>query len=158
MSEQKIQAIDHIVFTVFPETAQARVDKLAATLGIDLPSTTPMSPAIRVWINLDAGIEVVAPVARAGSPEAPPGVDDVLEALYTFLDTRGEGVSRVVFGVQDLDASLERASSLGSPLGWKFTSGPEDLMPNYSAFEEADIDEIAGVAWMFSRIVPAGKP
>lgn len=56
---------------------------------------------VRVAINFEAGVEIIAPLAGRDSE------------LVTMLESRGEGIMGVVFAVPDADASRTAAATHG---------------------------------------------
>jgi hypothetical protein len=61
-----------------------------------------------MYLSWEAGLEVVAPMAAR---------TEFNRALHERLDTQGEGLLGVVFGVKDLDRHKARLEALGMGLG-----------------------------------------
>ena len=95
--------IDHIAVCVHPQNLVAAVQRFNDMLGIDLegPYLLEMVNLV-IYIDWDAGMEVVAPTETDGFPEA-----------VTFLEQHGEGIFDVIFAVDDPDATTARLKALG---------------------------------------------
>lgn len=74
-------------------------------LGAELVDFAPPGLGIRVLINWDAGVEIIAPHGDGGT---------VGPRVRAFLDERGEGVYAVVVEVEDLDDAAEQARAAGA--------------------------------------------
>jgi 4-hydroxyphenylpyruvate dioxygenase-like putative hemolysin len=97
--------IDHVAVCVWPENLTSAVARFTELLDLEFEGPFELTEAgLRVYIDWDAGIEVVAPT-NADKPWA--------AQRLRFLEEKGEGVYRVVFGVADLPAALRRASAAG---------------------------------------------
>lgn len=154
---QSIQRVDHITFIFYPENAEGEVARLESTLGVNIPPSPPLSPVIRLWVDFASGLEVITPIGRADEVGATGEDAAILDKLYEHLDTRGEGVITVVFGVADLDAAVRRADQAGATIGGRYTSPPpaaEDLL---DGFEEVEIGPLAGVNFLLGRVVLKGE-
>jgi hypothetical protein len=138
--------IDHIVFVVHPETADGAAERFEQVLGISFTDRYEV-PAIgiRLYIDWSAGIEIVTPVDRSLAVE-----------YAEHLDKYGEGIFRLVFGVANLDASLERVQSLGLKVHKRFdvlTIRPQ-WTELFSRLDESIIDAVHGVRLNLGQIEP----
>jgi hypothetical protein len=85
--------LHHVVFCVRHDN-QERAADLWRDLGLTFAEVPLPDLGIRVLIDWDAGIELVAPVPGSGAEAA---------AFATFLETRGEGIYSVVMAVDEVD-------------------------------------------------------
>jgi 4-hydroxyphenylpyruvate dioxygenase-like putative hemolysin len=101
---RSLNRIDHIVICVRPENLASAVSHFTELLDITLegPFESPEA-GLTIYIDWDAGFEVVSPTHSNGSWDEP----------RRFLEEKGEGIFRLVFGVPDQDAALKRANALG---------------------------------------------
>lgn len=152
--DQRVLQVNHVCLIYYPENVERAVAALERFLGVPFPEIRAKASGFRVWMNLDAGLEILAPVGRAGDVGAVGAVAERIDSLYQHLDTRGEGQWAVVFGVADLDEAVERAADAGAVPGARWEGAPADVSPLYERFEEQEIGEFHGVNWLFGHIVP----
>jgi 4-hydroxyphenylpyruvate dioxygenase-like putative hemolysin len=143
--QQNIQRIDHFIWLVKIESFDKCVAQLNAFLGIHLEVHDRPSRGVRVAIDWDAGIEVVAPT----DPESYYG---------KRLAERGEGMHALNFGVNDLDEAIERAERAGfklahvnDPLADESPFGEKFKVIREAFFDPADV---FGVTVRLGQIEP----
>lgn len=100
--------IDHVAWISWPETLAANIAQLEKLSGAKLTRFERQDMGFVMYISWEAGLEVVSPLAE---PTA------FNQWLRDWLETRGEGVMSVVFGVRDLDRHKARLEALGFPVG-----------------------------------------
>jgi len=100
--------IDHVAWISRLENIEANVRELEKLAGAKLTRFERKDMGFVMYISWEAGLEVVAPL------ETP---TEFNQMLRDWLDTRGEGVMSVVFGVKDLDKHKARLEALGFEVG-----------------------------------------
>lgn len=100
--------IDHVAWISRLENLDANIAELESLTGATLTRFERKDMGFVMCISWEAGLEVVAPL------EEP---TDFNQWLRDWLDTRGEGVISVVFGVKDLDRHKARLAALGIEVG-----------------------------------------
>lgn len=103
-----INHVDHVAWLSRPENLEANVAHLEKLTGATLARFDREDMGFSMCISWEAGLEVVAPMERR---------TDFNSWLWSELETKGEGVSSVVFGVRDLDAHKARLEAIGIPVG-----------------------------------------
>lgn len=111
-----INHVDHVAWISRPENLDANVAQLEKLTGATLTRFARNDMGFTMCISWEAGLEVVAPMeART----------DFNAWLWSELETKGEGVTSVVFGVKDLEAHKARLESLGCNVGPLMDDHPE---------------------------------
>jgi hypothetical protein len=100
--------IDHVTWISRLENIEANVAQLEKLAGAKLTRFARKDMGFVMYISWEAGLEVVAPL------EEP---TEFKQMLRDWLDTRGEGIMAVVFGVKDLDRHKARLEALGFGVG-----------------------------------------
>jgi hypothetical protein len=104
--------IDHVAWMVKPENHDASVEKLSKLLGVTFEADDGGPDfGLRITWSWTAGLEVLSPCGDRAIPHC--------EMAWKFLETKGEGLFAMVFGVKDVQATIDHARSLGyepSPL------------------------------------------
>lgn len=100
--------VDHVAWISRPETLAANIAQLEALTGAQLTRFQREDMGFVMHISWEAGLEVVSPMETR---------TEFNQMLWDWLDTRGEGVMSVVFGVRDLDAHKARLAALGFEAG-----------------------------------------
>ena len=108
--------IDHVAWISWPETLEANIAQLEKLAGAKLTRFERKDMGFVMYINWEAGLEVVAPL---------PEPTEFNQWLREWLETRGEGVMSVVFGVRDLDKHKARLEALGFEVGPLMDDHPE---------------------------------
>ncbi|MCB2076421.1 MAG: hypothetical protein KDE55_01855 [Novosphingobium sp.] len=109
---QITRRIDHVAWMVRPENHDAAVEKLSKLFDVTFEADDGGPDfGLRITWSWSAGLEVLSPCGDRAIPHCDMG--------WKFIETKGEGLFAVVFGVDDVEATIERARSLGydpSPL------------------------------------------
>jgi hypothetical protein len=100
--------IDHAVWISRVENIEKNVAALEKVTNVKLTRFDRQDMGFVMYLCWEAGLEVVAPMAKR---------TDFNQALYDRLETQGEGLLGVVFGVKDLDKHRARLEALGIGLG-----------------------------------------
>lgn len=96
--------LHHVVFAIAPERLDAAADYLRA-LGFEFVSFEHAELHLRIHLDWDRGIELIAPTA-----DAPSGPGTAKE----FLSRNGDGVFSVVVRVPDCDSAERSAQRHGT--------------------------------------------
>lgn len=126
----KQMGINRVVLAVWDlEDGMAFYSKLLSSAFTETTTDLGRSFGVRVAMNFDAGVELVAPL---------PGAET--SSVRDFLEENGEGVSGVVFAVPDADEARDAAASLGWTPNFKVDFGPDrlenELGGRFSTFKE----------------------
>lgn len=100
--------IDHVAWISRLETIEANVRELEKLSGAKLTRFERKDMGFVMYISWEAGLEVVAPLDEP---------TEFNQMLRDWLETRGEGVMSVVFGVKDLEKHKKRLEALGFEVG-----------------------------------------
>jgi hypothetical protein len=100
--------VDHVAWISKLENLEANVAQLEKLADAKLTRFERKDMGFVMYINWEAGLEVVAPL---------PKPTEFNQVLRDWLDTRGEGVMSVVFGVRDLERHKARLEALGFEVG-----------------------------------------
>lgn len=106
--EKFINHVDHVAWLVRPENLDEQVALLEKVTGATLRRFARADMGFTMCISWAAGLEVVSPHEERTEFNA---------WLWSELETKGEGVTSVVFGVKDLDWHKERLEKMGIPVG-----------------------------------------
>lgn len=132
-----IRGIDHVVLLVRGDHIDAIAKQWTDILGVEFEEMADETLGVRVVINLDAGIELLAPLGSYGSHGA---------VLEQHLAEHGEGFFSLVVKVDDAEAAGERAVAAGSTVVRRFeTSGSEVYAHRYDRFLELALTPIGGI-------------
>jgi hypothetical protein len=100
--------IDHVVWISRLESIEANVAALEKLTEAKLTRFDRTDMGFVMYLSWEAGLEVVAPMTER---------TEFNQALYERLQTHGEGLLGVVFGVRDLDKHKARLEGLGMWVG-----------------------------------------
>lgn len=139
--------IDHVAWMCRPENHDAYVKKLSDLLEVTFEANDGGPEfGLRLSWSWSAGLEVLSPAGN----EKPHS-----KMCWDFLEKKGEGLFAVVFGVDDVQKSIDRAKSLGytpSPLLYL----PETTKPWRKRVEECTesvLDVFLGENLAIGRII-----
>jgi len=103
-----VNHIDHVTWISRPENIEANVTLLEKLADAKLERFERKDMGFIMYLNWEAGLEVVTPM---------PEHTDFNQMLYDRLETHGEGLLGVVFGVKDLDKHKDRLEAQGFEVG-----------------------------------------
>jgi hypothetical protein len=103
-----IQHVDHAVWISRLENIEAHVAMLETVTGAKLERFERKDMGFAMYLDWEAGLEVVAPL---------PDRTGFNQALYERLESHGEGMLGVVFGVEDLERHREKLEAKGLVVG-----------------------------------------
>lgn len=100
MIQQAKQRIDHIAITVYLENLDLYVERFSTLLGVTFdPIIHSKEADVAAALSWDSGLELVAPLSRQGY-------------FWDRLQRFGEGVTSLIFGVDDMDEAIARVRSM----------------------------------------------
>ena len=103
-----INHVDHVAWLVRPENLDGHIEQLEKVTGATLKRFSRADMGFTMCISWAAGLEVVCPHEER---------TEFNSWLWSELETKGEGVTSVVFGVKDLDWHKARLEKMGIPVG-----------------------------------------
>lgn len=103
-----VNHVDHVAWISRPENLDANVAQLEKLTGASLVRFSRQDMGFTMCIDWEAGLEVVAPMEER---------TDFNTWLWSELESKGEGVSSVVFGVQGLEQHKARLEKMGIEVG-----------------------------------------
>jgi len=131
---QNRNRVDHVAFLLRPENFDSARARAADLLGLNFEGPYDLDQAgLRICIDWAAGIEFITPVDPANA-----------RIQAAFLDQHGEGFYRLVFGVTDLAAALERACAGGMQAGLRMDGLSIDSAwrDRFARMDEVTIGEV----------------
>lgn len=111
-----VNHIDHVTWISRPESIEANVAMLEKLTGATLTRFDRRDMGFTMYLSWEAGLEVVTPMAEP---------TEFNQALKARLETEGEGILGVVFGVRDLEKHKARLAALGIEAGAEMDDHPE---------------------------------
>lgn len=144
---QNIGRINHIAIVVHRENLEAAVTSFSELLDIEFEGPfDSKSGGLLVYINVDAGVELVAPYNR-----------EIATRHFEHLEKHGEGVMTVAFGIADRAAAAARAEKLGYEI-WRWADGfdiNEAWKERFEVFDEAALTPpLHGTRLKFCELAP----
>lgn len=103
-----VNHIDHVTWISRLETLEENVAQLEAVTDGKLLRFQREDMGFVMYIDWDAGLEVVAPMDQR---------TEFNVMLHDWLETRGEGLMGVVFGVDDLEKHKDLLEGKNIPVG-----------------------------------------
>jgi hypothetical protein len=100
--------VDHVAWISRPENIEPNVARLEKLADAKLTCFERKGMGFVMYISWEHGLEFVAPLKEP---------TEFNQVLRDWLETRGEGVMSVVFGVRDLDRHKIRLERLGFEVG-----------------------------------------
>lgn len=145
--QQNIGRVNHVVIIVHEENFEKAAKAFTELLDLDFEGPyDSKGGGMYVYIDLSAGIEIVAPYNR-----------EIATRHFDHLEKHGEGVFNIAFGVKDRDEAVRRAESLGFEI-WRWANG-FDVNPAWKedieVFDEAALTPLLhGTRLKFAEVVP----
>lgn len=103
-----INHVDHVAWLCRPENLDGHVEQLEKLTGAKLTRFERADMGFTMCISWEAGLEVVAPMEERTTFNS---------WLWSEVESKGEGVTSVVFGVKDLDWHKARLEKMGFDVG-----------------------------------------
>lgn len=103
-----VNHIDHVTWISRLENIEANVAMLEMVTEAKLVRFERKDMGFVMYLDWEAGLEVVAPLAER---------TPFNEALYARLESHGEGLLGVVFGVENLEKHKEKLEAKGLQVG-----------------------------------------
>ena len=135
--------VDHVAWISRPETIAANVAQLEMLTDAKLTRFERKDMGFVMYISWEAGLEVVAPL---------PEPTEFNQWLRDWLDTRGEGVMSVVFGVRDLDRHKARLERLGVEVGPLMDDHPDSPWHDQLVLWERQAGEVMNTGFILGDI------
>jgi hypothetical protein len=135
--------IDHVAWISWPQNLEANIAQLEKLTGAKLTRFERRDMGFIMYISWEAGLEVVAPM------EDP---TEFNQWLRSWLETKGEGVMSVVFGVRDLDRHKARLEALGVPVGDLMDDHPESPWHDKLVLWERQAGEVMNTNFILGDI------
>lgn len=144
---QNIGRVNHVVVVVYPENLEKAVKSFSDLLALDMEGPyDSASGGLTVYIDLAAGIEIVAPYDPS-----------LAKNHVEHLAKHGEGLMTVAFGVADRAEAVARAESLGYEV-WRWADGftvNDEWRNSFERFDEAALyPPLHGTRLKFAELVP----
>ncbi|MCU1483052.1 MAG: hypothetical protein JWQ19_3838 [Subtercola sp.] len=148
---QNINRVNHVVIVVHEENFEKAAEQFSRLLDLQMEGPfDSKSGGLKVFIDISAGIEIVAPYDRT-----------LAIRHFDHLEKHGEGLMTVAFGVADRDAAVARAEGLGYEV-WRWADGfdiNENWRKEIDIFAEAALTPpLHGVRLKFAEVVPSAAP
>jgi len=137
--------VDHVAWICRPENLGSTVLALSQLCNIEFgePAVTD-DLGLTIYLSWEAGLEVVAPH---------PKVTAYNQLLHERLETRGEGMWGIIFGVDKLEDAIERARKLGYNPSPIVGNNPESPWADkVETVRESRATEILGTWFIFGEI------
>ncbi len=138
-----VNHIDHVAWISRPENIEKNVAKLEEITGANMEKFEREDMGFVMYIDWAMGLEMVAPLAYK---------TDFNQMLYDWLDTRGEGINSVVFGVRGLEEHKERLEKLGYTPGPIMDNHPDSPWAKKLSLYERVADEFMGSLFILGDI------
>jgi hypothetical protein len=135
--------IDHVAWISWPQNLEANIAQLEKLTGAKLTRFERNDMGFIMYISWEAGLEVVAPM------EEP---TEFNQWLRGWLETKGEGVMSVVFGVRDLDRHKARLEALGVPVGDLMDDHPDSPWHDKLVLWERQAGEVMNTNFILGDI------
>ncbi len=107
--------VDHVAWVSHLCNLDSNLAELEKLTGIALTRFEREDMGIVICVSWEAGLEVLAPTDRR---------TEANQFMHDWLETRGEGVMFVVFGVADLDWHSRRLAAFGIETGPEVNDDP----------------------------------
>lgn len=141
--QKLVNHVDHVAWLSRPENLDAHVAHLEQITGATLVRFDRLDMGFSMRISWEAGLEIVAPMVER---------TDFNQWLWSELETKGEGVTSVVFGVKDLDAHKARFEKLGIPVGPLMDDHPDSPWHDKLVLLERTVGEVMNTNFILGDI------
>lgn len=138
-----VNHVDHAVYLSRWESLDANIAALEAITDAKLERCDRTDMGAVICVDWSAVLEIVAPL---------PGRSEVNEALYQRLQSHGEGLLAIVYGVSDLAAHKLKLEAKGFQMGPLMTSDPIEPWYDRLVLRERFGPHVMGSWVVFSQI------
>lgn len=135
--------IDHVVWISRLENIETNVAELEKVADVKLQRFECKDMGFVMYLNWEAGLEVVAPMQERS---------DFNQALHDRLQSHGEGLLGVVFGVRDLDKHKARLEAQGIPVGPLMDDHPDSPWHHKLVLRERAVPPVFNGWFVFGDI------
>ncbi|TML14531.1 MAG: hypothetical protein E6G39_08275 [Actinobacteria bacterium] len=144
--QQPKNRVSHVVYCFRDENLDRAKEFLTDVLGAKFEDSSRPELGLRIFVSFENGLELIAPS---------PDIGAVGERFTRFLEEHGEGVYNIVYGVEDLDETADRAKPYG--VGVTHRSSFADVPPwqgRFDVLDEAHFEPYLGMKITLGRIEP----
>lgn len=138
-----VNRVDHAVYICNLADVDANIERLEMLTDAKLERCERHDMGALICVDWSAGLEVVAPLAPRS---------EVNEALHQRLETNGEGLLAIVYGVADLEAHKAKLETKGVAIGPLMTGDPSEPWYNRIMLRERFGPPVMGSWLVFSQI------
>ena len=138
-----INRVDHAVYLSSVADVDANIARLEALTDAQLERCERHDMGALICVDWSAGLEVVAPLAPRS---------EVNEALHQRLETHGEGLLAIVYGVEDLEAHIAKLEARGVAIGPLMSGDPREPWYDRIVLRERFGPPVMGSWLVFSQI------
>ena len=138
-----VNHLDHAVYLSRLENIEANIDTLEALTDAKLERCERRDMGAMICVDWSAGLEVVAPL----SPRT-----EMNDALFQRLETHGEGLLAIVYGVADLEAHTRKLEARGIQIGPPMSGDPVEPWYGRLVLRERFAPQVMGSWLVFSEI------
>jgi hypothetical protein len=135
--------IDHVAWISRIENLEANLAALEARANAKLLRYEHKENGYIICVNWEAGLEVLAPYEQR---------TDFNGLMHDWLETRGEGVIFVAFGVRDLAAHAARLEALGIDVAPEFADRAETPWKDQLVLRERIAGEVMNSIFVLADI------
>jgi hypothetical protein len=133
-----INRVDHVVYLSRYENVDANIASLEAITDAKLERCERTEMEALICVDWSAGLEVVAPMGQRTPVNA---------GLHDRLESHGEGLLAVVYGVEDLEAHMVKLQAKGFEIGPLMEADPIEPWYNRIVLRERFAPPVMG-SWM----------
>jgi len=139
-----VLGVNHVSLVVHEHNLDAVADKWERILGLDFEEINSLELGLRMKVDLDAGIELVAPLGSTGAHGA---------LFKKHLDEHGEGFHSIIFRVDNLGEARRAITESGNTVTREIRlRGDEPWFDRYSEFVALAFEPIHGIHASVARI------
>jgi hypothetical protein len=138
-----VNHVDHAVYLSRWENLDRNIANLEAVTDASLERCVREDMGCAVCVDWSAGLEVVAPTPERNAAN---------EALHARLESHGEGLLAVVYGVADLEAHKAKLEARGFAIGPLMETDPCEPWFNRIVLRERFAPEFLNSWMVFSEI------
>jgi hypothetical protein len=138
-----VNRVDHVVYLSRLANIDANIASLEALTDATFERCERHDMGALICVDWSAGLEIVAPLAEKSEVNA---------ALHARLETHGEGLLAVVYGVEDLEAHKAKLEAKGFDIGPLMSADPIEPWYNRIVLRERFGPPVVGNWLVFSQI------